>query len=60
MKKTNYPKKILFKTLALPINLTAIVLGLVGIILIRALKVANKLHVKLEASEKARYTPKRK
>jgi len=60
MKKTNYFKKVIFTLIALPINLLAIALGILGIILIRSKLIANKLHIKLESSEKAKYIKRNK
>jgi hypothetical protein len=54
MKKINKPKYLIMKVLMAPINLSALILGSVGIILLRAIYIANKLHIKLEAQEKAK------
>ena len=54
MKKTNWIQKVLMFIITSPVKLLVVVFALIGIIILRAIILSNKLHLKLEKLEKAK------
>ena len=54
MKKTNWFQKILMFIIMIPIKLLVVIFAIIGVILLRSVVLANKIHLQLEKLEKAK------